>query len=326
VTALSVTHETWPIRGAFTISRGSKTVAEVVVAELRDGAHVGRGECVPYAHYGETVDGVCRALEALAPRVAGGLDRTDLQKMLPAGAARNALDCAMWDLEAKQSGRRAWQLAGLDEPRPTVTAYTISAGPVDKMAAEAAALKDRSLLKLKLAGPGDLERVAAVRGAAPSARLVVDANEAWTAQQCRDLLPRLAEFGVEMVEQPLPAGGDDVLADIDRAVPVCADESCHTRADLDRLAGRYDLINVKLDKAGGLTEALALAEAAEAAGFGLMVGCMIATSLAMAPATLLMDRASFVDLDGPLLLARDRPHGLSFEGGRVHPPLSSLWG
>ncbi len=326
MTTLSVRHESWPIRGSFTISRGSRTVADVVVAELVDGAHRGRGECVPYARYGETVAGVVAAIDELAPAVAEGLDRAALQSALPPGAARNALDCAFWDLESKRAGRRAWKLAGIADPEPAVTAFTISVGPVAKMAADAAAHRDRPLLKLKLTGPGDLERVEAVRGAAPDARLVVDANEAWTPSLCRALFPALADLGVEMIEQPLPAGDDDALADLDRKVSVCADESCHTAADLDRLIGRYDIANIKLDKTGGLTEALALASAASSGGLGLMVGCMIATSLAMAPATLIAGQASIVDLDGPLLLEEDRPDGLSFAGDRVHPPSTSLWG
>jgi L-alanine-DL-glutamate epimerase-like enolase superfamily enzyme len=323
---LAVRHESWPIRGTFAISRGSKTAADVVIVEVADGSHVGRGECVPYARYGETVAGVIGAVEGLAADIAGGLTRADLQGVLPAGAARNGLDCALWDLAAKQAGRRAWELAGIAAPEPALTAFTISVGPAEKMAADAAANCDRPLLKLKLTGPGDLDRVAAVRAAAPAARLVVDANEAWTADDCAALFPALAELGVEMIEQPLPADGDGALAGMARPVPVCADESCHNRADLPRLVGRYDMVNIKLDKTGGLTEALALADAAAAAGLGLMIGCMIATSLAMAPATLLAGRAAIVDLDGPLLLAEDRADGLSFAGGRVHPPNTALWG
>jgi len=323
---LSVRHESWPIRGTFAISRGSKTAADVVVVEIADGGHVGRGECVPYARYGETVAGVIAAVAALAADIAAGLTRAHLQDALAPGAARNGLDCALWDLAAKQAGRRAWVLAGVAAPEPAVTAFTISVGPAEQMAADAAANRDRPLLKLKLTGPGDLDRVAAVRAAAPAARLVVDANEAWTAADCAALFPALAGLGVEMIEQPLPADGDGALAEMARPVPVCADESCHTRADLPRLAGRYDMVNIKLDKTGGLTEALALADAAVAAGFGVMVGCMIATSLAMAPATLLAGRAAIVDLDGPLLLREDRADGLSFAGGRVHPPAPALWG
>ena len=324
--ALTVRHESWPIRGTFAISRGTKTTADVVVVELADGDHVGRGECVPYPRYGETVAGVIAAVEGLAADIADGLTRADLQDALAPGAARNGIDCAFWDLAAKRAGRRVWDLAGIAAPEPAVTAFTISVGPAEKMAADAASNRDRPLLKLKLGGPGDLDRVAAVRAAAPAARLVVDANEAWRPEDCAALFPALADLGVEMIEQPLPADDDAALAELARPVPVCADESCHARADLPRLAGRYDMVNIKLDKAGGLTEALALADAAAAAGLGLMVGCMVATSLAMAPATLLAGPAAIVDLDGPLLLREDRADGLSFAGGRVHPPGAALWG
>lgn len=323
---LDVRRESWPLRTAFSISRGTKTEADVVVVTLDGDGVVGRGECVPYKRYGETLDGVCAAVEAMAGPLREGLDRAGLLDAMPPGAARNAIDCALWDMEAKRAGRRAWQIAGLDEPRPSVTAYTIGVGDSQKMAADAAANAHRALLKLKLTGPGDLTRVAAVREVAPDARIVVDANEAWSADMCSELLPALRDLGVEMVEQPLPADADDALADIDRVVPICADESCHTRDDLHRLEGRYDMVNIKLDKSGGLTEALALAGSAEARGFGLMVGCMVATSLAMAPATLLMNRACLVDLDGPLLLREDRENGLSFADGMVHPPASALWG
>jgi len=296
------------------------------VAEIRDGDRVGRGECVPYPRYEESVDGVCAALEDLGGDIADGLERGDLQERLPAGAARNALDCAFWDLAAKQSGRRVWTQIGRPAPRPQVTAFTISVGSPEKMAADARAAAHRPLLKLKLGGAEDVERVRAVRSAAPESRLVVDANEAWTPADCERLFPRLAELKVEMVEQPLPAGGDEALTDLARPVPVCADESCHDSGDLDRLAGRYDMVNIKLDKTGGLTEALALAEAATARGLQLMIGCMVGTSLAMAPATVLMDDAAVVDLDGPLLLERDRTDGLDFTGDRIHPPAPALWG
>jgi len=326
VATLSARHESWPIRGAFTISRGTKTAADVVVVEIVDEGHVGRGECVPYARYGETTGDVIAAIEGLAPDMADGLTHAALQDALPPGAARNGVDCALWDLAAKKAGRRAWELAGIAAPGPAVTAFTISVGTAQRMADEAAANRDRPLLKLKLTGAGDRERVAAVRAAAPGARLIVDANEAWSTADCAALFPALAELGVEMIEQPLPADRDEVLAGMARPVPVCADESCHTRKDLPRLVGRYDMINIKLDKTGGLTEALALADAAAAEGLGLMVGCMIATSLAMAPATLIAGRAAIVDLDGPLLLREDRADGLSFAGGLVHPPGAALWG
>jgi L-alanine-DL-glutamate epimerase-like enolase superfamily enzyme len=326
MTELQVHRETWPIRGSFTISRGSKTAAEVVVVELEaDGAH-GRGECVPYARYGETVEGVVAAVESLRPALAQGLDRLGLQQVLPAGAARNALDCAFWDLEAKQAGHRVWQLLGLAAPEPVTSAYTLSLDTAENMARNAADNAWRPLLKLKLAGPEDLNRVEAVREAAPQARLVVDANEGWTAGLYAELAPHLAVLGVEMIEQPLPAGKDAALASMRHPVKVCADESCHDTASLAGLAGRYDMVNIKLDKTGGLTEALRLKQTAEAEGYGVMAGCMLATSLAMAPALLVAQGAQVVDLDGPLLLERDRPEGLAFEGSLVHPPESALWG
>lgn len=323
---LAVARETWPIRGAFTISRGSRTATELVVAELRAGGAVGRGECMPYPRYGETVEGVMAAIGELRWRLDAGLDREGLQGALPPGAARNALDCAFWDLEAKRAGRPAWALAGLDAPGPLTTAYTLSLDSPEAMGAAAAENATRPLLKLKLSGAGDLDRVAAVRAGAPHARLIVDANEGWTAAELEVFAPRLADLGVTMIEQPLPAAADGALATLDRPIPVCADESCHDTASLDHLAGRYEMINIKLDKTGGLTEALRLRAAARDRGFGIMVGCMIATSLAMAPATLIAQGAEVVDLDGPLLLTEDRPHGLHFEGSRVDPPEPVLWG
>jgi L-alanine-DL-glutamate epimerase-like enolase superfamily enzyme len=323
---LTVRAESWPIAGTFTISRGSKTAADVVVVELRDGAHVGRGECVPYPRYDETIAGAIAAIEALRPEIEHGLDRAALQTALKAGSARNAVDCALWDLEAKRAGRPVWQLAGLAPPQATTTAYTLSLGSVESMAAAARANAARPLLKLKLSGPGDLDRVRAVHENAPRARLIVDANEAWTPDIYTALAPQLAPLGVELIEQPLPAGADGPLAGLARPVPVCADESCHDTASLAHLAGKYDAVNIKLDKTGGLTEALRLAAAAKAAGLGLMVGSMVATSLAMAPALLLAADARWLDLDGPLLLARDRQHGLAYDGSRVQPPSSALWG
>ena len=324
--ALSVGAETWPIAGRFTISRGSRTEARVVVAEIAEGDAVGRGECVPYPRYGESVEGAIEQIEGLRGVIADGLDRAALQSALPPGAARNALDCALWDLEAKRSGRPVWRIAGLAEPGPLVTAYTLSLDSPDAMAETAAANAHRPLLKLKLDGERVVERVAAVRQAAPDARLIVDANEAWTAELLADAAPALAALGVEMIEQPLHADADAALDGMARPVPLCADESCHDSATVAGLAGRYDLVNIKLEKTGGLTEALKLADAAEAAGFGLMVGCMIATSLAMAPATLVAQRARFVDLDGPLILARDREPGIAYEGSTMAPPPAVLWG
>jgi len=323
---LDVRSEAWPIRGSFTISRGSKTRAEVVKVELRQGGHRGRGECVPYARYGESCDSVMEQIRGLKDELENGLDRTGLQTRLPAGAARNALDCAFWDLEAKRAGQRAWTLAGIGKMAPQVTAYTLSLDSPEKMRQAALANAGRPLLKLKLTGEGDLERVAAVHEGAPQARLIVDANEGWTADLYRSFAPELQRLGVEMIEQPLPAGDDAALAEMERPIPVCADESCHDRASLAGIVGRYDMVNIKLDKTGGLTEALALREAAETAGLQIMVGCMLATSLAMAPALLVAQGAAVVDLDGPLLLERDRDDGLSFEQGMIHPPAPALWG
>jgi L-alanine-DL-glutamate epimerase-like enolase superfamily enzyme len=326
MTDLSVRSERWPIAGAFTISRGSKTEAEVVVAELCEGGICGRGECVPYARYGETVAGVVAAIASLAPELAHGLGRQELQRALPAGAARNALDCAFVDLEAKRTGTPAYECLRLAAPRPLLTAYTISLATPDAMAAAAAAASARPLLKVKLGGDGDPDRIAAVRRAAPRSELIVDANEGWRSDNLAANLSACAAAGVTLVEQPLPAADDAALAAIARPIPVCADESVHDRASLVRLAGKYDAVNIKLDKAGGLTEALALAAEAEAMGFALMVGCMISTSLAIAPAMLVAQRARVVDLDGPLLLARDRPHGMHYDGSTLHPAERQLWG
>jgi len=324
---LSVRIERWPIAGAFTISRGSKTEAVVVVLELSDGTHRGRGESVPYARYGETPDGIVAAIEALRPAVRQGLDRTALQRALGPGAARNALDCAYWDVNARQAGRRACELAGIGSPAPLTTAYTISLASPSAMAAAAERAAWRPLLKVKLGGgDDDNARIVAVRRAAPRAEIIVDANEGWTSENFAANLAACADAGVTLIEQPLPEGRDEALACTRRPIPVCADESVHDRASLDALTGKYDAVNIKLDKAGGLTEALALAVEAERRGFVVMVGCMVATSLAMAPAMLLAQRARFVDLDGPLLLAKDRDCGLRYEGSLVYPPESALWG
>ena len=325
--ALAVRRESWPLAGVFRISRGARSVAETVLVEIRDGDAAGRGECVPYSRYGETVDSVIEAIEGLRGALESGLTREALAEAMGPGAARNAVDCALWDLDAKRTGRRVWETAPEPSPEPVVTAYTLGIDEPDAMGEAAARHAGRPLLKVKLDGDRVIERVAAVRTGAPDARLIVDANEGWTAEALRRQLPALAGLGVELVEQPLPAGADAALADIERPVPVAADESCHTRADLPTLAGRYDVVNVKLDKTGGLTEALALRDAASAAGFGIMVGCMLATSLAMAPALLVAQGARFVDLDGPLLLARDREPGLRYHpDGRVDPPSPALWG
>ena len=325
--SLAVSVERFPIAGAFTIARGSRTEAVVVVATLADGAKVGRGECVPYARYGETVDGVVAALEAVAPHLADpAFDRCRLARLLPAGAARNALDCALWDLEAKKSGIPARIAAGIVEPKPLVTAYTLSLGTPESMLAAARAAAARPLLKVKLGGDGDPERIAAVREGAPDARLIVDANEAWREANLAANLAACSEAGVELIEQPLPAGADDALRGLDCDIDICADESLHTAADLEALRDRYTAVNIKLDKAGGLTEALAIARAARRARLRVMVGCMVGTSLAMAPALLVAQDADVVDLDGPLLLARDRDPGLRYDGSLVFPPPPALWG
>lgn len=318
--------ERWPIHGAFVISRGARTEAQVVVAEIGEGPFRGRGEGVPYPRYGESPEGVLGQIEAVRAEIEAGAGRERLQALLPPGAARNALDCALWDLEAKAAGVRAWTLAGLARLEPVKTAYTISLGPPQQMAEAAAKAARRPMLKLKLGGSGDLERVRAVRAVAPLARLIVDANEALTLVELERLLPALAELDVKLVEQPLPAGQDAALEGFESPIPLCADESLHTRAELDACAGRYACVNIKLDKTGGLTEALALKAAAHERGLMVMAGCMVSTSLAMAPALLVAQGADFVDLDGPLLLARDREPGLSAVGSMLEPPPAALWG
>jgi L-Ala-D/L-Glu epimerase len=318
--------ERWPIAGAFTISRGAKTEAITVVAEVSRGAHTGRGECVPYARYGETPEATLAAIHSMQEALRKGLDRQALQSALPAGAARNALDCALIDLEAKMRGQRAWKLLGRPAPRACTTAYTISLGTPEAMAAATAKAANRPLLKIKLGGDGDADRIAAVRKEAPESELIVDANEAWTPGNLEQNFAACKAVGVTLIEQPLPAGQDEALARIRRPVAVCADESVHDRASLGGLRERYDAINIKLDKTGGLTEALAMADAAQALGFEIMVGCMVATSLSMAPAMLLAQQARFVDLDGPLLLAGDRDGGLRYDDSTVYPPDAALWG
>jgi L-alanine-DL-glutamate epimerase-like enolase superfamily enzyme len=322
---LTIAVETYPIAGRFVIARGARTEAVVVTVTITSGRASGRGECVPYARYGETVDSVVAAIDAQRAAIEAGADRERLTYLMPAGAARNALDCALWDLEAKESGLPAHILAGVDRLSAVTTAYTISLDAPDAMAAAAAA-SGRPILKIKLGGADDPARIAAVRAAAPDATLIVDANEGWSAGNLAENLAACEEAGVALIEQPLPAGDDHLLAARWRDVPICADESIHTRADLDGLAELYDVINIKLDKTGGLTEALALADQAEELGLGIMVGCMVGTSLAMAPALMLAPRARFIDLDGPLLLARDRDDGLVYEGSIVKPPAPSLWG
>ena len=323
---LEAVEERFPVDGAFTISRGSRTEIRVVTVTLSDGTHAGRGECVPYARYGETVEGVIETILSVRDALGHGLDRFRLQSVLPAGAARNALDCAFWDLEAKRVGKPAWQLAGLKAPQPLETAFTLSLGTSDSMREAAARNAARPLLKVKLGGDGDLERIEAVRQGAPASRIIVDANEGWTVSQYLELAPVLVRLGVALVEQPLPAGSDEALLGLDRPLPICADESCHDTASLEKLVGKYDAVNIKLDKTGGLTEALVMRDAAVAAGFEIMVGCMLGTSLAMAPAFLVGQGAGFIDLDGPLLLAADRPEPIRYDGSMMSAPQAALWG
>ncbi len=324
---LSARIERFETARPFVIARGAKTHVDVVVAEVAEGACTGRGEGTPVDYLGDTAEAALRAIEGLGGAVAAGASRADLLDLLPPGAARNALDCALWDLEAKRSGRRVWQMLGLPDPRPMLTAYTISLGEPGAMEAAARAAAGRELLKVKLgAGAGDLERVAAVRRAAPDARLIVDANAGWAGEDLERLAHGLFDLGVELIEQPLPRGEDSELLHLRSPVPLCADESCHDRASLDAVVGRYRMINLKLDKAGGLTEALALIHAARLRGLGLMTGCMLATSLGIAPAFVAAMHGSHADLDGPLLLREDRPGGLVFAGSDIHPPESDLWG
>ncbi len=328
--------EKWPIAGSFTISRGAKQFADVVVAEISDGVVSGRGECVPYGRYGETVEGVLDQILALEGALAGGLGRSELQNLLPAGAARNALDCALFDLQAKQTGRAVWDLAGLPAPTAQDTAFTISLGSPEEMARDARNARDYKLLKLKLGGSGpdsaenngleDAVRMQAVRAARPDVRLVADANEGWSPGDCSPLLDAAQAAGFELIEQPLPQGEDALLAEIDRPIPVCADESVHQTSDLADLKDRYDAVNIKLDKTGGLTEAMNAVKTAGDLGFGIMLGCMVCTSLSIAPAFLLSSQADWVDLDGPLLLSEDRSGGLDVNSGKIAPIARELWG
>ncbi|WP_370222879.1 N-acetyl-D-Glu racemase DgcA [Pararhodobacter marinus] len=319
---ISVEAESFRLAEVFTISRGSRSEAKVLTVRVERDGLVGWGECVPYARYDETLDSVAEEIRALPE----GIGRAELQEALPAGAARNAVDCALWDLEAKRAGKRVWELAGLSRPGPEITCFTLSLDTPEKMQAAAARHAHRPVLKIKLGTPDDMARLEAVRRGAPEARIVVDANEGWTAEVYSDLAPHLLRLGVAMVEQPLPAGEDDLLAGIERPLPVCADESCHDRASLPGLKGKYDMVNIKLDKTGGLTEALALRDAARAEGYRVMVGCMVGTSLAMAPAVLVAQGAEVTDLDGPLLLAEDRETPLAFDEQGVHPSEPGLWG
>ena len=318
--------ERFPTAGSWTISRGTVSEVEVVTAEARLGGKTGRGECRPYARYDEFAEGVVADIEAVVPQLGGNPEAVDLSRLMAPGAARNAVDCALWDLRAKLAGKRVWQLAGLAQPKPLITAYSLSLDAPEKMRAKAAEHAGRPLLKVKLGGEGDLERIRAVRAGAPKATIIVDANEGWTPESYAELAPELLALGVAMVEQPLPAWDDGALADMARPLPVCADEACHDTASLRGLAGKYDMINIKLDKTGGLTEALRLKAEAERMGFDVMVGCMLASSLAMAPAVLVAQGAEIVDLDGPLLLAADRDNPLKYDAEGVHPPTPELWG
>lgn len=318
--------ESFPIAGVFRIARGAKTQAQVVTCIITEGSAGGQGECVPYARYGETIESVVEQIERLRAEIAEGIDRQALIEHMPAGAARNAVDCALWDLEAKLTGRRVEDIICHVPPRALITAQTISLGAPEEMAAQARATADRPLLKIKVGAHDDAARMRAVAAAAPNSRLIVDANEGWTEDNLQENLLAAAQYRVALVEQPLPAGKDGILRDIPHPVPVCADESLHTAEDLSAMKGLYDAVNIKLDKTGGLTAAIALRERAREMGFSVMVGCMVGTSLAMAPAVLLAQDADFVDLDGPLLLQRDRVPGLAYEDARVLPPDAELWG
>ena len=323
---MTIAPEKWPIAGEFTIARGSKSQAEVVVVTISEEPHRGWGECVPYPHYGETIEAVIAAIRGIRQKIASGLGREALQEAMPAGAARNAVDCALWDLEAKIAGKSVAALAGIAVPRTLETAYTISLNTPEAMAEAAATARGHALLKLKLGANGDDARMRLVRQARPDARLIADANEGWETDRLVALLAAAEKAGIELVEQPLPADSDEQLAGINRVPPICADESVHDRSDLARIEGLYDAINIKLDKAGGLTEALALSEAARARGLKIMVGCMVSTSLAMAPAMLVAANADYVDLDGPLLLQRDRRPGLRYANDTVATANPDLWG
>ena len=318
---ITVQPETFQLAQVFTISRGSRSQAKVLTVRIEKDGLIGWGECVPYARYGESLASVTEQIEAL-----GDISHGELAEALPAGAARNALDCAFWDLKAKTSGVPVAQRIGLQKLQPQITAYTLSLDSPEAMERQAKLNAHRPLLKIKLGTPDDMPRLEAVRRGAPKARIIVDANEGWSAEVYSDLAPHLLRLGVELVEQPLPASEDDALLGLARPLPICADESCHDRSSLPHMRGKYDYANIKLDKTGGLTEALALRDAALEAGFGLMVGCMVGSSLAMAPAVLLAQAAQFTDLDGPLLLAEDRDHALKFDADGVHPPVAALWG
>ncbi len=324
--SIQIRPEVWPIAGSFTIARGSRTEVQTVVVEIERAGIVGRGECTPYPRYNESVESVSQLIESIRTALENGFDRDDLQRLLPAGAARNAVDCALWDLEAKSTGKTAVDLAGLAPLEAQLTAYTISLGRPEQMAGDTRKAASRKLLKIKLGADGDGARMLAVREAAPDARLILDANEGWCEQNVEAMLAIAMRIGADVVEQPLPAAGDDILSGIKRPVAVCADESFHTRSDLPSLREKYDCVNIKLDKTGGLSEALLVQRQARELGFQIMVGCMVASSLAMAPAILLAQDAEFVDLDGPLLLANDCEHPISYPGSMIEPASRLLWG
>ena len=314
--------EIFPLAHVFRISRGARTQAEVVTVTIEKDGVTGRGECVPYARYNETLESVIKQVESLP----ADIDKETLQDTLPPGAARNAVDCALWDFECKKRDQRIWKIAGIQVPEQKITAYTLSLDEPKNMFKQAEKNSNRPLLKIKLGTPNDMPRLEAVRKGAPNSEIIVDANEGWDAELYSQLAPELVRLGVKLVEQPLPANKDDALIGLPRPLPICADESCHDRKSLEKLIGKYDFVNIKLDKTGGLTEALLLKNKALEAGFKIMVGCMVGSSLAMAPATLIAQNATFVDLDGPLLLAHDRRHGLLYDESWVHPPVKDLWG
>lgn len=319
---LKITKEVFQISEPFTISRGSRKVAHVLTVEAKHNGIKGFGEAVPYARYGETLTSVKSQIESL-PDI---FTRKELHDLLPAGSARNAVDCALWDVEAKTAGKRVWELAGLTSPIPVITAFTISLDTPENMRTQAQRNCFRPLLKIKLGTPDDMPRLEAVRQGAPLSDLIVDANEGWNAETYTELAPDLLRLGVKLVEQPLPAENDEALLEIERPLPICADESCHDRTSLSKLTNKYDMVNIKLDKAGGLSEAFLLRDEARSLGYGIMVGCMVGSSLAMAPATLISQGAMITDLDGPLLLAEDRDIPLIYDEQGVHPPESALWG
>jgi len=323
--SIEASEEVWPLKNVFRISRGERTQAQVVVVTVSDGLHTGRGEAVPIRRYNQSTGSVLAQVESIKSEE--NLDRHKLQELLPAGAARNALDCAFWDLEAKKTGKRVWDLANVPMRPEVETSFTVSLDTPEKMAAATKAKAAAPILKLKLGGDDvDFARVKAVRAVAPGSRLLIDANESWSPSHFKKIVPALKDLGIEVIEQPFPASADEVLENLDHPIPICADESCHTSADLSRLTNRYEMVNVKLDKAGGLTEALRLCQLAREAGFKLFIGCMVGTSLSMAPARVLASIADYVDLDGPLLLARDREHGLSYRSGKIAVPILEFWG